>query len=882
MKKLISLDAHNRLNWAMKENVENIFIKLKTGVSGLSNDSIEIMREAFGKNKISDQKKDSALKKFIFAFINPFTIILFILTGVSLFTEVILANSENKDFTGVIIISTMVITSGLLRFIQESRSDNAVEKLNEMVETTALITRSGISKEIPVDEIVVGDLITLNAGDIVPADIRLIQAKDLFISQSSLTGESEPVEKIIVEISENILPLESKNLIFMGSNVISGSSKGIVITTGDETILGRIAKDLNKKKSITSFEKGVNSVSKVLITFMLFMVPFIFLINGFVKGDWFEAFLFALSIAVGLTPEMLPMIVSANLAKGARKMAKKKVIVKNLNAIQDLGAMDILCTDKTGTLTEDKIVLEHYFNINEQEDKDVLKYAFLNSFYQTGLKNLIDIAIIKHANEEEIDLLTKTYTKIDEIPFDFNRRKMSVLVENIDKNIELVTKGAVEEIIEISSFIQKDGEIVSLTRELKEEIIQQVKKFNSFGLRILGIAKKELNRKSCSLTDENNVIFMGYLAFLDPPKSSTKEAIKSLLEFNVGIKILTGDNDSVTAYVCSQVGIDNTGIMLGSELDRLSLSELKIAVEKKSIFAKLSPDQKTLIVKTLRENGHTVGFMGDGINDASAMKEADVGISVDSAVDIAKESADIILLEKSLMVLEDGIIEGRKIYGNIIKYIKMTASSNFGNMFSMLVASAFLPFLPMYPIQILMLNLIYDISCIAIPWDNVDSDFIKKPKKWDASSIKNFMLWIGPSSSIFDITTYIVMYFIITPHILKGEFHSLDVLNQERFISIFNTAWFIESLWSQTLVIYLIRTSKLSFFKNRPSWQVILLTTIGITIGTIIPFTILGDKLGMVALPYYYFIFLFVTLTAYISLVSVLKIKFIKKYKELL
>ena len=480
MKKLISLDAHNRLNWAMKENIENIFIKLKTGVSGLSNGSIETMREAFGKNKISDQKKDSAFKKFILAFINPFTIILFILAGVSLFTEVILANSEDKDFTGVIIISTMVITSGLLRFIQESRSDNAVEKLNEMVETTALITRDGISREIPVDEIVVGDLITLNAGDIVPADIRLIQAKDLFISQSSLTGESEPIEKIIVETSENILPLESKNLIFMGSNIISGSSKGIVITTGDETILGRIAKDLNKKKSIASFEKGVNSVSKVLITFMLFMVPFIFLINGVVKGDWFEAFLFALSIAVGLTPEMLPMIVSANLAKGARKMAKKKVIVKNLNAIQDLGAMDILCTDKTGTLTEDKIVLEHYFNINEQEDKNVLKYAFLNSFYQTGLKNLIDIAIIKHANEKEIDLLTKIYTKIDEIPFDFNRRKMSVLVENIDKNIELVTKGAVEEIIEISSFIQKDGEIVSLTRELKEEIMQQVKKFNSF------------------------------------------------------------------------------------------------------------------------------------------------------------------------------------------------------------------------------------------------------------------------------------------------------------------------------------------------------------------------------------------------------------------
>ncbi|MGL6114921.1 MAG: magnesium-translocating P-type ATPase [Cetobacterium sp.] len=882
MKKIMRLDAESRLIWAMKEDMETIFIKFKTGISGLSEDTIDSMREIFGENRLSKEKKVSPLKKFIYAFINPFTIILFILAGVSFVTEVLLASKGNKDFTGVIIISLMVITSGLLRFIQESSSDSALEKLNKMVETTALITRNGVTKEISIEEIVVGDLITLKAGDIVPADVRLIQGKDMFISQSSLTGESEPIEKVIFEISENISPLESKNLIFMGTNVISGSGKAIVVATGDETILGKIAKDLNKRKSATSFEKGVNSVSKLLVSFMIVMVPFIFLINGIVKKDWFEAFLFALSIAVGLTPEMLPMIVSANLAKGAKKMAKKKVIVKNLNAIQDLGAMNILCTDKTGTLTEDKIILNSYLNIFGEEDKNILKYGFLNSFYQTGLKNLIDEAIIDSLSNGEIKNLTENWEKIDEIPFDFNRRKMSVLVENIDRNRELITKGAIEEMVEISSFIFQEGKIISLNDSIKNTILKEVRNYNSKGLRVLGVSKKSLDKNICSLEDENEMILMGYLTFLDPPKSSTKDAIESLIKYNVNVKILTGDNDGVTSYICSQVGLENNGILVGNQIDKLSSLELKKAVEENNVFAKLSPSQKTLIVKTLRENGHTVGFMGDGINDASAMKEADVGISVDSAVDIAKESADIILLEKSLMVLEDGILEGRKIYGNIIKYIKMTASSNFGNMFSMLTASIFLPFLPMYPIQILMLNLIYDVSCIGIPWDNVDEDFIKEPKKWDASSIKKFMLWIGPSSSIFDITTYIVMFFIIGPHILKGNYHSLDLIDQKKFISIFNTAWFVESLWSQTLVIYLIRTSKISFLKHRPSKEVILLTLLGITIGTIIPYTILGKQLGMTALPYYYFIFLFVTLFSYISLVSILKLKFIEKYGQLL
>ncbi len=883
MKKSILKNTDDRLKWAMTHSKEDIFLLLNTSLEGYDKETILSMREAFGINSITQQKKTSTLKHFFEAFINPFTVILFVLAFVSFVTDVSLAEPGEKEYTGVVIITAMVLASGLLRFIQEKRSSSAVEKLNEMVETTASIKRSGDEKkEIPVDEIVVGDIVYFTAGDIIPADIRIIQAKDLFISQSSLTGESDAIEKFSLQNSSDLAILESTNLVFMGSNVISGSAIGVVIAVGDDTILGGIAKQLNGKKVTTSFEKGVNSVSKVLITFMLFMVPFIFMINGLIKGDWFEAFLFALSIAVGLTPEMLPMIVSANLAKGAAKMAKKKVIVKNLNSIQDFGAIDVLCTDKTGTLTEDKIVLEYYLDTEGKEDKRVLRHAFLNSFYQTGLKNLIDIAIINHAHEDDLKKLSNDYTKIDEIPFDFARRRMSVLIEDVNGKTQLITKGAIEEMISVSAFVEYKGNIEPITDEIKKEILEKVQTYNSKGLRILGVSQKNIKQKECSVADESEMVLIGYLAFLDPPKASTKKAIETLLEYNVNVKILTGDNDIVTRCICNQVGLASDNIILGSDIEKMSAEELKLVVEKVNIFAKLSPNQKTIIVKTLRNNGHIVGFMGDGINDAPAMKEADVGISVDSAVDIAKESADIILLEKDLMVLEEGIIEGRKIYGNIIKYIKMTASSNFGNMFSILIASAFLPFLPMYPIQILMLNLIYDLSCIAIPWDNVDEDFLKVPRKWDASSIKKFMISIGPSSSVFDITTFGVMYFIICPMVFGGSFNTLNETQQIGFIALFNAGWFVESLWSQTLVVHMIRTPKIPFIQSRASLPLSLLTTLGIFIGTIIPFTSLGENLGMMPLPFIYFPFLIITILLYIILVTILKKRFIKKHGELL
>jgi Mg2+-importing ATPase len=723
----------------------------------------------------------------------------------------------------------------------------------------------------------------------VPADVRIIQAKDLFISQSALTGESEPVEKFahtLTDAGNN--PLELNNLAFMGTNVISGSAIALVITVGDDTVLGSIAEQLQAKAPPTSFELGVNSVSWVLIRFMLVMVPIVLLVNGFTKHDWLQAFLFALSVAVGLTPEMLPMIVSANLAKGAVSMSKKRVIVKNLNSIQNFGAMNILCTDKTGTITQDKVILELHLDIEGKDSADVLRRGFLNSHYQTGLKNLMDLSIIEYARNAQMTDLWDDYKKVDEIPFDFNRRRMSVSVSDKSGQVELITKGAIEEMLAISTHADHDGEIEPLSAEVRDQILASCHDLNQKGMRVLGLAHKPLDSShatgatALSVSDESDMIFAGCLAFLDPPKDSARAAIKALGEFGVRVKVLTGDNDAVTVTVCKNVGIDAKHILLGSQIEDMSDEALKKAVEETDIFAKLSPSQKARIVTTLRSNSHTVGFMGDGINDAAAMKAADVGISVDTAVDIAKESANIILLEKDLMVLEEGVVEGRKTYANTIKYIKMTASSNFGNMFSVLAASAFLPFLPMMPIQILVLNLIYDISCITIPWDNVDIDFLRKPRKWDASSISRFRLWIGPTRSVFDITTYIQMYFYICPLVAGGPYASLDPQAQILFIALFHTGWFVESLWSQTLVIHMIRTPKIPFIQSRASAPVALLTTVGIAAGTIIPFTWLGHQLDMAHLPLIYFPWLIGTILAYMVLATVMKKIFVWKYGELL
>lgn len=885
-------EINKRLKMASQASIDKVYNMLGSSEKGKTREQVKSAKDLYGDNVVTYKKKDSVFRKLVQAFINPFTMILIALAVVSTFTDVILAEPLEKDFTTMIIILTMVFISGILRFVQETRSGNAAEKLLEMIETTACIERiEEGTKEIPLDEIVVGDIVHLSAGDMIPADIRIIQAKDLFISQSSLTGESEPVEKTSGVSNDERPALEMENLAFMGTNVISGYAKGIVVSTGNDTIFGGIAQELNDKPVVTSFEKGVNSVSWVLIRFMMVMVPIVFFINGITKGNWLEALLFAISIAVGLTPEMLPMIVTTCLAKGAVSMSKEKVIIKNLNSIQNLGAIDILCTDKTGTLTEDKVRLQYHLDIDGNSDVRVLRHGFLNSYYQTGLKNLMDISIIDKTMElkdsdKNIESSITRYKKIDEVPFDFTRRRMSVVVEDEIGKTQMITKGAVEEMLTISNYVEYKGEVVELTEEKKEFVLDKVRNLNNDGMRVIAVSQKSNPSPvgEFSVADENDMVLMGYLAFLDPPKESAAPAIQTLKEIGVDVKIITGDNEDVTKNVCKQVGIKFDRIYLGTDVDNLSDEELGKLAEKASIFAKMSPSQKTRVINCLRDRGHSVGYMGDGINDAGALEASDVGISVDNAVDIAKESADVILLEKDLMVLEKGIIEGRKTYANMIKYIKLTASSNFGNVFSVLIASAFLPFMPMASIHLILLNLIYDISCIAIPWDNVDKEFLEKPREWDASSVSKFMLWIGPTSSVFDITTYLLMYFIISPMFTGGLlFHQLtDPKMIAVYIAVFQAGWFVESMWSQTLVIHMIRTPKIPFIQSRASMQLTSLTFVAIALLTVIPFTGFGASIGLAPLPMIYFLYLAITIVLYMALATVVKNLYVKKYKELL
>lgn len=882
---------------AALSSTENVLKIMDSSVNGLSENKVKTNRENFGKNKITHGKKKSLFKKIYEAFVNPFTVVLFCLAVVSAVTDIIIPVYHNRPDEAtpitVIIIITMVGISGFLRFIQETRSSNAAEKLLDLITTTTCVIREEKGKEeIPLEDIVSGDIICLSAGDMIPADIRILEAKDLFVSQSALTGESEPVEKTSAVSDKDCQITEYENLAFMGSNVISGSALGIVLAVGDSTIFGTMAQSISEEPVPTSFEKGVNSVSWVLIRFMLVMVPVVFFINGFTKGNWIAAFLFAVSIAVGLTPEMLPMIVTTCLAKGAVSMSKKKTVVKNLNSIQNFGAMDILCTDKTGTLTQDKVVLEYHMDVQGKEDNRVLRHAFLNSWYQTGLKNLIDLSIIDRTYEESLKddtlkELSKIYKKVDEIPFDFSRRRMTVVVEDTKGKTQMITKGAVEEILSVCIYAEYEGKVQPLTENLKEKILKTVDYFSSQGLRVIAVAQKTNPSPAGTfgVKDECEMVLMGYLAFLDPPKPTTSDAVKALKEYGVTTKILTGDNEKVTKTVCRKVGLEVEKILLGTEIEKMSDEELRREAEKVQVFAKLSPEQKARIVTVLRDNGHTVGFMGDGINDAAAMKAADIGISVDTAVDIAKESADIILLEKDLMVLEQGIIEGRKTYSNMIKYIKMTASSNFGNMFSVLAASAFLPFLPMMSVQLIFLNLVYDLSCIAVPWDNVDNEFLKIPRKWDASSIGKFMLWFGPASSVFDIGTYLMMYFIICPmFVSEGVLYNkiADINIRDTYEALFQTGWFIESMWTQTLVIHMIRTEKIPFIQSRASSAVTFFTWSGIIFLSIIPYTPLGIMIGLTVLPKIFWVFLFVTAAAYMVLVTLLKKVYIKYNGELL
>ena len=878
-----------RLVAALQLPVKETLAFYNSAFRGLTEEQVEENRDLYGENIITKGQEDSIFKKIYESIINPFTVILLVIALVSLVTNVWLAKPGEEDPTTSIIIVVLVLISGGIRFVQELRSDRAASNLSRLIVNTATVIREGAEQELPIDELVVGDIIKLSAGDMIPADILLLDSRDFFVQQSGLTGESDAVEKLCLNKADGQnfdSLLETESLAFMGTNVISGRATALVLVVGDETMMGAIEQTLNTYDEPTSFEREMNSISWLLIRLMLVMVPVVFFINGLTDGDWLEAGVFALSVGVGLTPEMLPMIITASLAKGSIIMAQEKVVIKKLNAIQDLGAIDILCTDKTGTLTQDEIVLEYPLDIHGDLDLAVLRRAFLNSYYQTGLKNLMDRAIInrteKEAEKHEIVRdLDQTFKKIDELPFDFERRRMSVIVKDDENVISMVTKGALEEMLAISSHVEYKNRITELTEEIRQEILAEVAQLNEQGLRVLGVSyKSDLEEDyDYEVKDESDMILTGYLAFLDPPKSSAAPAIQILAEYGVATKILTGDNEKVTQAVCEKVGLDVDNILLGVEVDVLSDEELSQAVENTTVFAKLSPDQKARIILQLKANGHKVGYMGDGINDAPSMKVADVGISVDTAVDIAKETADVILLDKDLMVLEKGLVEGRKVYANMTKYIKMTVSSNFGNIFSLLFASIFLPFLPMAPVHLIVLNLVYDLSCIALPFDNVDSEFLKKPHIWSANSITRFMAWIGPISSVFDVLTYVVLYFIIVPMITGGNYQAGSG-QAETFITLFQTGWFIESMWTQTMVIYMLRSPKLPFVHSRPALSVIVTTMVAALFVTSLPYSLFASVLKTNPLNGTYFLFLFFIIALYMVSVTLVKYIYIRRHKE--
>jgi Mg2+-importing ATPase len=845
-----------------------LLASLDTTLAGLDEEQIEARLDRDGVNEASHEKPPHWSLQLARTFKNPFILVLLVLAGVQLATS-------PDDLTGPIIIAVMVSISVVLSFTQEFRSSRAAEKLKAMVRNTATVTRrasDGHSEriEVPVVELVAGDIVHLSAGDMVPADLRLLGAKDLFISQAILTGESLPVEKAAPEHAqprgESAEPLDLPTVCYMGTNVVSGSATAVVVATGPRSYLGSLAHTLSSERPETSFDRGVKSVSWLLIRFMAVMVPIVFVIQGFGKGNWLEAFLFAISVAVGLTPEMLPLIVTANLAKGALAMSKRKVVVKQLNAIQNFGAMDVLCTDKTGTLTLDKIVLERHLDLDGEESDDALEYGYLNSHFQTGLKNLMDKAVLAHRDLEHSIAKWKV---VDEIPFDFQRRRMSVVLTQGDGEDLLVCKGAVEEMLSICSFAREGDRGIPLTDARRESIRAMTHELNEDGLRVLIVAVKRQPApgRAYGIADEAGLTAIGCLAFLDPPKDTAHTAIAALHHHGVAVKVITGDNEAVTRKICREVGLDVTHSVMGRDIEELDDAALDELVARTTVFAKMSPLQKSRVVESLQRRGHTVGFLGDGINDAAALRRADVGISVDTATDIAKESADIILLEKNLMVLEEGVLEGRITFGNIIKYIKMTASSNFGNVFSMLIASIFLPFLPMLPLQILVLNLLYDISQLSIPFDRMDEEYIRRPRKWDAGDIGRFMFWIGPTSSVFDVTTFLLLWFWFGANSTAPAHQAF-----------FQSGWFVESLLTQTLVVHMIRTRRIPFVQSAAAAPVLGLTTAIIAIGIAIPYTVLGHKLGMVELPLQYFGWLAATVVAYCALTQFVKTIYVRRF----
>lgn len=894
------------LRHAATATMPELFRELNSSEEGLAAEQVDAAREFYGANAVAQATKRPLPLRLLAAFADPFTYILVFIAAVSVLTDWIFATGADRDLSTPLIIGTMVLVSGVLRFIQDEKSTVAAEALAEMVESCAEVERDGDGgNETPIDEIVIGDVVHLSSGDVVPADLRIFSARDLFVSQASLTGESEPVEKrasLAADASATAAAsapalTDLGSLAFMGSTVISGNARGIVVATGARTMFGEATDTLAGRKRETSFDAGIKSTSRLLMRLMLAMLPVVFVVSGATKGDWVSALLFSLSVAVGLTPEMLPMLVTTCLGKGAVDLSRHHVIVKRLDAIQDLGAIDVLCTDKTGTLTEDRIVLERHLDVNGREDARVLRYAFLNSYFSTGVKNLIDNAIVERALAEGTDEVNATvgstttaeelaerYHGIDELPFDFERRRLSVVVGDAAGHTRMVTKGALEEVLAVCSSVEVDGQVLPLTDELRTQVVRRGEALADEGMRVLGVARKNEPAGAATLTvaDERNMVLIGYLAFLDPPKESSAAAIRALAAHGVATKVLTGDSPRVAAHVCRVIGIDAEHVLTGVDVEAMNDGELADAVQCTNIFAKLSPAQKARVVRTLRGLGHAVAYMGDGVNDAAAMRESDCGISVDSAVDVAREAADIILLEKDLMVLEHGIECGRTTYANMIKYVKMTVSSNFGNIFSVLVATALLPFLPMTAVQLLLLNLIYDLTCTAVPWDYVDEAAVRTPRRWDTGSVRRFMVTFGPLSSVFDILTFAALFFIVCPAAAGGAWGTLDAAGQAVFAGIFQAGWFIESMWTQTLVVHLIRTEKVPFVGSRASLPLCALGATGIAVACVLPATPLGAALDFRALPATFWPVLATMVTGYAALVMLAKHLYVRRNGSLL
>ncbi len=844
--------------------LSQLFANLKTTESGLHEGAIAKRREIFGWNEVAHEKAPTWYALLLGGFINPFVILLLVLAVISFFL---------KQKPAFIIMGSMVLIGVFMRFIQEYRSNLAAEKLKNLVSTKATVQRLkgqvATCYEVNIKYLVPGDVIHLSAGDIIPADVRLITAKGLYVSQGALTGESLPVDKeVCCQGGEEVNnPVELSNLCFMGTSVLNGVATAVILNIGNKTYFGSMAKAITGRRSLTSFDIGISKVSWLLIRFILVIVPIVFLLNTFTKGDWLESFLFALSVAVGLTPEMLPMIVTTNLARGAISMSRHKVVVKKLNAIQNFGAMNILCTDKTGTLTQDRVILEKYLNAAGEENEEVLSYGYLNSYYQTGLKNLLDVAVLEHRHlETDLDL-HNLYEKIDEVPFDFTRRRMSVVLKKKDQQCLLICKGAFDEVLSVCNMVKKGNKTDFLSEDIRKTLKEKEQELNRDGLRVLAVAYREFSfvpSREYQPSDERELVFIGYLAFLDPPKLSTAKALAFLKQYNVGVKVLTGDNELVTGRICQLVDLAVEGVLTGPTIDEMDDQELRKTVDGITIFAKVTPLQKSRVIAALKANGHVVGYLGDGINDAPALKEADVGISVDTATDIAKESADIIMLEKDLLFLGNGVLEGRKTFGNIIKYIKMATSSNFGNVFSILGASILLPFLPMLPVQLLTQNLLYDFSQMAIPFDHVDAEFLRSPRKWDAKGIAKFMLFIGPVSSLFDYVTFALLWFGFKANSIEMQ-------------SLFQSGWFIEGLLSQVLIVHMIRTNKIPFLQSIASVPLLLTSVIIIAIGIFLPYSSIGHSIGLISLPVSYFYFLTVILLSYCLATQIVKSYFIKR-----